>query len=109
VHQVEGLQCAFPLDILMVPSSVITVAVDGECLSRDGFLLDETIRFGSLEFITDCFGGVNLSPQRDGSDAVAMGSTHCGPLSPLWAMTGDSIEEFYMISNGEGGLGLPSP
>jgi hypothetical protein len=91
----------------MVSSSAITITVDGECLSRDGFLLGETIRFGSLEFIIECFGGVNLSPQRDGSDVAAMGSTHCGPLSPLWAMTGDSILEFYTVLDGEGGSASP--
>jgi hypothetical protein len=91
----------------MVSSSAITITIDGECLSRDGFLHGETIRFGSLEFIIECFGGVNLSPQRDGSDVAAMGSTHCGPLSPLWAMTGDSILEFYTVLDGEGGSASP--
>jgi hypothetical protein len=102
------LQCAFPLDILMVPSSTITVAADAECLSSNGFYLGETIHFGSLKFITDCFGSLNLSPRKDGLDAAAMGSTHSGPLSRLWDMTRDSIKEFHMASDGEGGLGLPS-
>jgi hypothetical protein len=37
------LQCAFPLDVMRVPSSVITVATDGECLTCDGFSLGETV------------------------------------------------------------------
>jgi hypothetical protein len=45
----------------MVSSSAITIAVDVECLLRDGFSPSETIRFGSLEFIIDCFDGLNLS------------------------------------------------
>jgi hypothetical protein len=53
----------------MVPSSMITVAVDCECLSHDGFSLGETIHFGSLEFIANCFGGLSLSPRRDGWNA----------------------------------------
>jgi hypothetical protein len=76
----------------MVPSSAITITVDGECLSCDGFSLGKTIHFGSLEFTTD--------PRRDSSDAAIMGSTHSGPPSPLSAMTGYSTEEFHMASDG---------
>jgi hypothetical protein len=39
------LQCAFPLDVLMVPSSVLTIAADVERLSCDGSSLGETINF----------------------------------------------------------------
>jgi hypothetical protein len=67
----------------MVPLSMITVAAGGESLSHDSFFLGETICFGSLEFITDCFGGLSLSPRRDGLNVAAMGSTHSGQLSPL--------------------------
>jgi hypothetical protein len=35
--------------------------------------LGETISFGSLEFITDCFDDLSLSPRGDGSDAAVMG------------------------------------
>jgi hypothetical protein len=103
------LQRAFPLDVLMVLSSVLVVAVDGECLACGGFTLGETVHFGRLEFITDCFGGMSLSPRRDGSDVAFMGSTHRRPPSPLWAMMGDSTKEFHMVSSGEVGSSLPSP
>jgi hypothetical protein len=89
------LQCAFPLDVLMVPSSVLTVAANGERLS--------------CEFITDYFNGLSLSPRRDGSDAAVMGSSHSRPPSPLCAMIGDSNEEFHTASDGEGWIDLPSP
>jgi hypothetical protein len=37
-HARKGdLKCAFPLDVLMVPSSSLTIAADGERLSCDGF------------------------------------------------------------------------
>jgi hypothetical protein len=61
------LQRAFPLDVPMVPSSVLTVAAGGERLLCGGFSRGKTIRFESLEFITDHFGGLSVSPMWDGS------------------------------------------
>jgi hypothetical protein len=55
------LQRAFPLDVMMVPSSALTVATDGEHLLCGGFSLGETIHFGSLESIADRFRGGPLS------------------------------------------------
>jgi hypothetical protein len=69
------LQRSFPLDISIVPSSVLFVAADNEHLSCDCFSLIQTIRFGSLKFIAECFRGLSLSPRGDGSDAIIMGST----------------------------------
>jgi hypothetical protein len=60
------LQHSFPLDVLMVPSLVLIIAIGGECLLCDGFSLGETICFGSLEFIADRFGGLILSPMGGG-------------------------------------------
>jgi hypothetical protein len=77
------LHCPFTLDILMVPSSALAIAVDCESLLYGGFSLGETIRFGSLEFIADCFGGLSLSLMGDDSDAIIMGSARGGPPSPL--------------------------
>jgi hypothetical protein len=95
------------IDVPMVPTSVLTVTADSERLSCGGFSLGETIRFGSLEFITDCFSGLSLSPMGDSSDAVTMGSTHSGPPSPRWTMIGDPIEGSSMASDGGGRIDLP--
>jgi hypothetical protein len=62
----------------MVPSSTITIAVDGECLMFGGFSLSKTIHLGNFEFITDYFGDLNLSPRRGDSGATFMGATHSG-------------------------------
>jgi hypothetical protein len=61
-HTRKGdLQCAFPLNILIVHSSMLIVATDGERMTCGGFSLSETIYFGSLEFIADCFDSFSLS------------------------------------------------
>jgi hypothetical protein len=67
----------------MVVSSALAISTDGERLLCGGFSLCETIHFGSVEFITDCFGGLSLSPKMDDLDAAFMGSTRSGPPSPL--------------------------
>jgi hypothetical protein len=90
----------------MVPSSALIVSADGECLTCGDFYCCKTVRFGSLEFIVDCFSGLSLSPRRSDSDATFMGSTYSRPPSPLWAMIEDSLKEFHTASNG--GVGSPS-
>jgi hypothetical protein len=60
----------FPLDVLMVPSSVLGVSTDGECLMCGGFSLDETIQLHCFEFIADYFGGLSLSPTRNDLGAL---------------------------------------
>jgi hypothetical protein len=54
----------------MVHASMLTVAIDGECLTWDGFSLGESVLFGSLEFIVDCFPliappGLILGPESN--------------------------------------------
>jgi hypothetical protein len=50
----------------MVHSSTLAVATDGERLTSGNFSLSETVPFGSLDFITDCFGDLSLSPKGGG-------------------------------------------
>jgi hypothetical protein len=95
------LQYAFPLDVPMVHSSVLTVSTDGERLTCDGFSLGEIIHFGSPEFIAIYFNGLSLYPRGDDSGASFMGSTRNGSPS-LRSMIEDSTEEFYMASSGDG-------
>jgi hypothetical protein len=109
-HARKGdLQCDFPLEVPMVPSSVITIAADGEHLTCGGFSLGETVSLGSFKFIADYFSGLSLSPRRGDSGAAFMCSTRSG-TPPLWrAMIEEYVEEFLMASSGEGGFSLPSP
>jgi hypothetical protein len=96
------LQCAFPLDVLMVPSSVITIAIDGERLTCDGFSLDKTVHLGNFEFIADYFSSLSLSPKRGAAGVAFMGSTLNGASTPWQATIEDSTEEFLMASCREG-------
>jgi hypothetical protein len=77
------LQRVFTLDDPMVHSSALTISADGERLTCGGFSLDETILFGSIEFIVDCFGGLSLSPKRNDLGAAFIGTTNSGPPSLL--------------------------
>jgi hypothetical protein len=99
----------FPLDVLMVPSYLIAVAADGECLMCGGFSLCETVHLRNFEFITDYFSGLSLSPIRGDKVATFMGSTRSGTSTLRWAMIEDSPQEFLTMSSREGSFGLPSP
>jgi hypothetical protein len=54
----------------MVPSSVIVIAVDGECLTCGAFSLGETVHLRNFKFITDYFGGLSYSPRRGDAGAA---------------------------------------
>jgi hypothetical protein len=103
------LQCAFPLDVSMVPSSVVATTAGGEHLSCSGFYLGGTIHLGTIEFITDHFSALSLSPIRVISDAIIMGFASTGPPSPRWAVMGDSSEGSPMAPDGEGRIDHLSP
>jgi hypothetical protein len=94
----------------MVHSSTLAVATDGERLTSGNFSLSETVPFGSLDFITDCFGDLSLSPKGGGggdSSAIFVGTTrNGGDSSAIFVGTPD---KFYTTSSGEGSSGLPVP
>jgi hypothetical protein len=93
----------------MVPSSSIAVVANGERLMCGGFSLGEPVRHGNFEFIADYFGSLSLSPRRGDNGAAFMDSTCNRAPTPWQGMIEDSIEEFLMVSSGEGSLDLPSP
>jgi hypothetical protein len=76
--------------ILMVPSSTFVTAAGGECLLCDDFSLGETVRFRSLELISDCFDGLSLSPLGNGSGTTAMRSALGGTPPPTADFGGKS-------------------
>jgi hypothetical protein len=77
----------------MVHSSTPAITTDDEHLSCDGFSLDETVCFRSLDFITDCFGSSSLSPKGNDSGAVFVRTTRSGSPS-LCTILEDSADEF---------------
>jgi hypothetical protein len=103
------LQCAFPVDLPMVPSSTIAITASGEHLTCGGFSFGETVHLRNFEFIADYFSGLSLSPGMGDEGAAFMGSTRSGASTSWWAMIEDSAEEFLTASSGEGCFSLPSP
>jgi hypothetical protein len=93
----------------MVPSSALAVTTDGEHLTCSDFSVGEIVRLVIIEFITEYFGGLSLSPRRSNSGATFMGSTYHGSPSLWRAMIKDTTEEFHIASSVEGGSGLLSP
>jgi hypothetical protein len=57
-----------------------------------GLALGSTIHFGSLEFITDLFGHLSMSPQERDSGAVFVGMVQSGSSS-LRTVLGESSDE----------------
>jgi hypothetical protein len=73
----------------MVPSSLITITADSECLTYGGFSLSETIHLWNFEFIVDYLGCQNPSRSWGDSGIAFMGSTHNGTPSPWRTMIED--------------------
>jgi hypothetical protein len=106
VHQEGEFVVCFPLNVLMVHSSTLAVTTDSEHLIRGGFSLGETVHFGSLEFIVDCFSSMSLSPKGSNLGIVFMGAT-CSWSPLLRTILKDSTDEFYTTSSREGSSGHP--
>jgi hypothetical protein len=93
----------------MVSPSSIAIIADCEHLVCSGFSLGELVHLGNLEFITDYFGGLSLSPRRGNEGTIFVGSTRSGASTLKQVTVGDSTEEFLTMSSGEGRFGHPSP
>jgi hypothetical protein len=91
----------FPLNVLMVHSLKSDVVIDGNHQTNLRFALGKTIRFGSLEFIANHFGGLSLSPERNDSCVifVRMGHNRSPSLH--------TILEEDIASSGEGSSDFP--
>jgi hypothetical protein len=104
--QEEAFVACFPLNVLMVHSSMLAITTDGEHLTCGGFSIGETVCFGNLEFITNCFGSRSLPLKGNDSGTVFVGTACSG--SPSWhAILEDSTDEFYTASSREGSSSFP--
>jgi hypothetical protein len=65
----------------MVQSPKLVIITNGKHQTGVSFTISETIRFRSLEFITDHFGRLSLSAEGNDSVIVFVGMTHSGSLS----------------------------
>jgi hypothetical protein len=67
----------------------------------------ETIRFGSIEFIANRFGGLSPSPLGDGSGAIVTYYARIEPPLLHQTMMGGPIKGLPTTLNGEGRTNLP--
>jgi hypothetical protein len=96
----------FPLNVLIVHSLELTIIVDDKHLTCGGFSLGKIVRFRSLEFITDCFNSLSLSPRENNSDAIFVGTAHSRSPS-MCTILEESIDEFYTAYSREGSFCFP--
>jgi hypothetical protein len=96
-------------EVLMVPSSSITIAANDERLTCGGFSRGEPVYLGIFELIIDYFSSLSLYPRRGNDGAVFVGSTRSGACTPQRAMIEDSPEEFLTASSRKGSFSHLSP
>jgi hypothetical protein len=90
----------------MVHSPKPTIVADGNHHNGVGFILGETICFGSLEFITDRFSSLSLSPEGNDLGVVFMGMVHSRSLS-LDTILEESTDEGDTASGRGGSSDFP--
>ena len=91
----------------MVNSPKLTIAADGELWTSDNFTPGDTFRFGTLEFIDDCFGSLDVFDGGDIPRAVFVGMTRSEPDSLHTIL--ETVEDEDITASDEGGSsGFPT-
>jgi hypothetical protein len=94
------------LDVIpKVPSSAFVATTGDERLSCDGFSLGETIRFGSLELITDRFSRLSLSPLGMAQEPLLWVPLAAGQSGSWWEIP---LRGSPQLRVGKGGSTSPS-
>jgi hypothetical protein len=107
-HYEGEFAVCFPPDVPMVYSPKLTFIANGNNPTGIGLAPGETIYFGSLEFTTDHFGRLSLSPNVEDSGAIFVGMVHSGSSSLHTAL--EELSDEGNATSGKGGSsGLPDP
>jgi hypothetical protein len=85
----------------LIFSPKLTFVANGNNPTGVGLTPGETICFRRLEFTTDRFGCLSLSPEREDPDAVFVGMVHSGPPSLHTAI--EELSDEGDATSGEGG------
>jgi hypothetical protein len=104
--QAGGFVTCFPLKVSMVQSPKLTFIANSNNLTGAGFILGETICFGSLEFTADFFGNLSLSPEGNDSVAIFIELVHNGSPS-LHTILEESFDKGDTASGRGGNSGIP--
>jgi hypothetical protein len=102
------LQCAFPIDVLMVPSPKLFFLANINNLTNLDLALGSTIDFGSLEFTADSLGRPSLSPQEGDSSTIFIGMVHNG-MPSLHTSLEETFDEDNAATRAEGSSRSPGP
>jgi hypothetical protein len=98
------LQCAFPLDVLMVPSLKLFFLANINNLTGVVLTPGSTIHFGTIDYLDH----LSLSPQEGDSSAIFVGTVHHG-MPSLHTTLEETFDEDSTASGTEGSSGSPSP